>query len=182
MSYVVIRITNWSDQRDSAYRIAPADKGSRDVLINPTHIAEIVVDPANSDHCIFKFFDNFMDRREKWSVIHAEISVAELQAAADTAYESTMITLPIHKNNNPNNATVDHTIPVYALSYADDYNPLASNHCWVVYYLGAFKRREVLTNLNIKQIEGFAETGNTSTSYPGPHQGDPSGDEEEEQR
>ncbi len=181
MSYVVIKITNWSDQRDSAYRIAPADGGHRHILINPNRISDLIVDPADSDHCIFKFFDNFMDRREKWSTIHAEITVAELIAAADTAFESTMITLPIHKHNNPANATVDHTIPVYALAYADDYNPLASNHCWVVYYDGAFKRREVLTNLNVKQLEGFAETGNTSTSYPGEDQGDPSGEEEPRQ-
>jgi hypothetical protein len=173
MSYVIVKITNWSDQRDSARRIAPADGGSRPILINPDRISDLIADPADAEKSIFKFFDNKLDRREKWSVIHADISVAELVAASDTAFESTMITLPIHKNNDPDAATVDTTMPVTAIAYADDYNPRVSNHCWVVYYNAAFKRREVLCNMNIKQLEGFAETGNTSTSYPGQDQGNP---------
>lgn len=111
----------------------------------------------------FKFFDNYLDRRESWSVIKANTSVAAIQAADDTPFFSNMITLPIHRNNDPDKATVDTTIPVSALAYADKYNR-DDEHIWVIFYNAAFKRREVLTHLTLEQLEDIAETGTTSTT------------------
>jgi hypothetical protein len=97
-------------------------------------------------------------------VIKTNTAVSTLVAAADTAFFSTFITINIHKNNNPDAATIATTIPVSCLAYADRYNPDPDNHCWIVYYNAAFKRREVLADLNIEHLEDLAETGSTTTT------------------
>jgi len=165
--YKICTVTNWSDSRDSTRRIAPADvSGSRQILLNPNRFSDIKVRDLTlvTSKSIFKFFDNHLDRREGYSVVKADDPVVSLITAADTAFHSNMITLPIHKNNNPDNATVDHTMNVDCIAYADSYNPDPTNHCWVVYYNAAFKRREVLTSYNIDQIADIAETGSTTTT------------------
>lgn len=168
MSYIIIPITSWSDSRDSAYRIAPTDKaGYREILVNPNRFSEIVEAGDNTvplPKTIIKFFDNHLDRRERYSVLKTNTAVATLVAAADTDFFSTMITINIHKNNNPDAATIATTMPVTAIAYADRYNPDPDNHCWIVYYNAAFKRREVLADLNIEQLEDIAETGSTTTT------------------
>lgn len=165
MAFKILEITNWSDKRDSAYRIAPADGGHRHILLNTDeHMSDILVDPSDANKSIFKYFDNPKDRRESYSVIHANNTVASIIAAADTPFDSNYITLPIHKNNNPEAATVDTTIPVTSLSFADRCNRDPNNHCWVVYYNAAFKRREVLTHLSIEDLEYLSETGSTTAS------------------
>jgi len=167
MAYFIATVTNWSDQRDSAYRIAPADSGSRQILLNPNRISDLKEADDSTiqvPKSIFKFFDNHLDRREKWSTIKANIAVSSIIAAADTPFASQMITINIHRDNNPNKATVATTMPVACIAYADDYNPLPDTHCWIVYYNAAFKRREVLADLTIEQLEDIAETGTTSTT------------------
>ena len=163
MAYTIITVTDWQDKRDSAYRVAPADAGSREILINPNRVSDLVVDPADANKCIFKFFDNNLDRRESYSTIHADETVQSIIDAGDTAFFSNMITLNIHRYNNPNKATVATTIPVSCIAYADRYNQ-DNEHCWIVYYNAAFKRREVLADLTIEQLEDIAETGTTSTT------------------
>ena len=144
--FFIATISNWSDQRDSSYRIAPTDKlGYREILLNPNRISDLVEAGDSTlavPKSVFKYFDNPLDRREKWGVIKANIAVSTIINAADTAFASNMITINIHKNNNPD----------------------PDNHCWIVYYNAAFKRREVLADLNIEQLEDIAETGFTTTS------------------
>jgi hypothetical protein len=164
--YFITAITNWSDTRDSAYRIAPADKGHRHILLNPNRISDLK-EADNSTiqipRSIFKFYDNHLNRREKYSVIEADIAVATIIAAADTPFHSTMITLNIHRDQDPHKATEATTIPVACIAYADKYNQ-DDEHCWIVYYGAAFQRYEVLADLTIEQLEDIAETGTTSTT------------------
>jgi hypothetical protein len=169
MAYFITRITSWSDQRDSTRRIAPADHGHRHILLNPDRISDLIADPNDATHSHFKYFDNPWDRREKWSYIKCTDSVANLVAHSNTDFFSNMITLAIHKANNPNNPTVDHTMPVEAISYADRYNPDPDHHCWVVYYNAAFKRREVLCHMSIEDLRDYGESGSTSTTVTTTH-------------
>lgn len=170
MAIFIANVYSWSDQRDSAYRIAPADirkQGYRRIVLNPNRISDLVVGDDSTDNvptAWFKYFDNLGDRRERWSFVKAYISVAEIITAADTPYDSAMVTINIHKHNDPTKATVATTIPWTCLAYADDYNPLPDEHCWIVYYNSTFRRREVLADLNIDQLEDEAETGTTSTT------------------
>ncbi len=165
--YFLANITSWSDQRDSSYRVAPSDKaGYRTILLNPNRISDLkeaddstIIVPKS----IFKFFDNHLDRREGYSTIKANIAVSTIINADDTAFASNMITINIHKNNNPDKATVATTLPVSCIAYADKYNQ-DDEHCWIIYYNAAFKRREVLADLTIEQLEDIAETGSTSTT------------------
>ena len=115
--YVILAVTSWQDQRDSSYRVAPTDRPPthhRHMLLNTSHMSEIKA--HNTTGAIFKYFDNPLDRREGPSTVKVTNSVASIIAAADTTFESNMITLAIHKANNPDNATTDHTIPVESLS------------------------------------------------------------------
>jgi hypothetical protein len=162
MALIKVMVTNWTDTRDSSYRKAPADGTYRNFVINPSHISELIVDPSSAAKSIFKYFDNNLDRREGYSKIKANVTVAALQTAADTAFDSNFITLPIHKYNNPAKATTNVTMPVEAFSYATEYNPSKNNHCWVVYYLAGFKRREVLVHLSLEDIRRLSATGSTS--------------------
>jgi hypothetical protein len=164
-------VTSWSDERDSAYRIAPSDRsGYRTILLNPNRISDLLVADNNTlaiPRSIFKYFDNNLDRREKWGTIKADMAVSTIIAAADTPFFSSMVTINIHRNNNPHAATVATTIPWACLAYADDYNQ-DDEHCWIVYYNAAFKRREVLADLTIEQLEDIAETGDTTTTTTTP--------------
>jgi hypothetical protein len=162
--YITVRVTRFADKRDSAYRVAPADGGYRDIVLNTDRMSDILVDPSDATKSIFKYFDNRLDRRESWALVHANITVAEIIAAADTEFFSNMITLPLHKHKDPNQATVDHTMPVEAITYVDRYNPDPDNHCWICYYNAAFKRREELCGLSMEDIPDIAEHGHTTST------------------
>jgi hypothetical protein len=165
MAFFLATVTDWKDKRDSAYRIAPADAGHRHILLNPNHIGEL---KEGDDTTVqiptswFQYFDNHLDRRESFSYIKANIANSTIITAGDTAFHSNMITLPIFKHNNPDNDTVDITIPVSCIAYVDRYNP-DDNYCWVVYYLAAWKRREVLTAYTLEQIELLGNHGTLTT-------------------
>jgi len=162
--YITLTITRFADKRDSTYRIAPRDGGSRDIVLNTANMSDILVNPDDDTKSIFKYFDNPRDRRESWALVHANNTVAEIIAAADTDFHSNMITLPIHKHNNPDEVTVDHTMPVEAITYVDRYNPDPANYCWICYYNAAFKRREVLCHYSMEDIPDIAEFGSTTSS------------------
>ncbi len=165
MAFLLAEVYDWSDQRDSAYRVAPADGGSRIFLLNPNRFSD-VIEGLDTTLAIptawFKFFDNHLDRRERWSYIKAILAVSEIITAADTAANSNMVTLPIHRQNNPDKATVDTTLPISCIAYVDDYNQ-DDEHCWVVYYNAAFKRREVLCNYTMTQVELLINHGTLTT-------------------
>jgi hypothetical protein len=168
--FILLNVTSWADERDSAYRVSPVDEtlnGYRTFFINPNRISDLIVGQDNSlavPRAWFKFFDNHLDRRERWSYIKANIAVATIIATADTALASTMATFPICRNNNPDGLTVDTTLPWSCIAYFDRYNPRPTEFVWMVYYNAAFKRREVLVKYNIEQIEDIAETGSTTTT------------------
>ena len=160
--------TSWKDERDSSYRVAPSDRaGYRAFLLNPNRISDLEEGDDNSiavPTSKFKYFDNHLNPREKYGIIKARISVATIINAADTAYESAFITLPMFRNNNPDNATTDVSIPVSSLAFAQRDNVSPLTRSWVVYYNAAFKRREVLVDYNLEQLEDIAETGSTTTT------------------
>jgi hypothetical protein len=165
MAFLLTEVYDWSDQRDSAYRVAPADSGSRFFLLNPNRFSDII-EGGDTTLAVptswFKFFDNYLDRRERWSYIKANIAVSTIITAADTAAFSNMVTLPIHRQNNPAKATVDTTVPISCIAYVDDYNQ-DDEHCWIVYYNAAFKRREVLCNYSMTEVELLINHGTLTT-------------------
>jgi hypothetical protein len=167
MAFFLAQVYNWSDQRDSAYRVAPSDNlGYRTFLLNPNRISELI---EGNDTSIavptawFKFFDNYLSNREGWSYVKTYMAASTIITAADTALHSTMVTLPIHRNNNPDKATVDTTLPCSCIAYVDDYNQ-DTEHCWIIYYLSGFKRREVLCNYNIYEVERLINHGTLTTA------------------
>jgi hypothetical protein len=166
MAFISLPIYSWTDTRDSSYRKAPADGTHRDFLINTAHISELVV---GNDTTIpiptawFKFFDNLFDRREKWSYIKTYTAVSTIITACDTGLHSTMVTLPIHRDNNPDKATVDTTVPCLTIAYVDKYNQ-DDHHCWVIFYNAGFKRREVLCDYSITEMELLLNHGTLTTA------------------
>jgi hypothetical protein len=166
MAFFIADVTDWKDKRDSSYRIAPADAGVRDFVLNPNHIGELKVGDDSTvpiPTSWFQYWDNHLDRRESNGYIKANIALSSITTAADTAFHSNSITLPIFKHNNPDNDTVDITIPVTCIAYADRYNPAPHDYCWVIFYLASWKRREVLTALTLEQIELLGNHGTLTT-------------------
>jgi hypothetical protein len=158
---------NWEDQRDSSNRVHPLDHPSaqgiyREIVLNPYFMTDILSHALGST---LKYSDNFGDRREKWSRIVINKNVTQLQAYFDTTPHTNAITLPIHKNNNPEKETVDTTIQWSTISYVTRYNPDPEHHCWIVYDKGSFKRVEVLANLAMEDVPDLVRTGTTTTTF-----------------
>jgi hypothetical protein len=156
---------SWVDQRDSGNRVTTLDHSpqyKRSFVLNPLKISDLLTHTKGST---FKFSDNFGDRRERYSNIICDKTVAEIKAILDTAPFSNAITLPIHPNNNPEKTPVNTTIQWAQICYADRYNPDPENHCWVIYNLGSFKRVEVLCNLAIEDVVDLVRYGSTSSTF-----------------
>jgi len=155
----------WVDERDSGNRVAKKDRVpelSRDFILNPLKISDLLTHTKGST---FKFSDNFGDRRERWSTIICNKTVAQVEAYLDTAPFSNAITLPIHPNNNPEKTAVNTTIQWAQICYVDRYNPDPENHVWVIYNKGSFKRVEVLCNLALEDVVDLVRGGTTSSTF-----------------
>jgi hypothetical protein len=155
----------WVDERDSGNRVSKLDystEGHRDFVLNPYFITDLLVHASGST---FKYSDNIGDRREKWSNVICDKTVAQIITIADTAAHTNAITLPIHKNNNPEKDTVDTTIAWATIAYAVRYNPDPEHHCWVVYDRGSFRRVEVLCHLALEDIVDLVRSGTTTSTF-----------------
>lgn len=157
----------WTDSRDSSNRVSlldhdPATNLHRQYVLNPLKMSDIITHTLG---CTAKFSDNFGDRREKYSQIIINKSVAQIEAILDTTPHTNAITLPICPANNPEKTPVDTTILWESIAYADRYNPDPENFCWVCYTKGAFKRVEVLCNLAIEDVVDLVRSGSTSTTF-----------------
>jgi hypothetical protein len=157
----------WVDERDSSSRVAlldhsPATHLHRDYVINPLKMSDIITHDLG---CTAKFSDNFGDRRERYSQIIIDKTVAEVEAYLDTAAHSNAITLPIHPSNNPEKTAVDTTILWSQICYVDRYNPDPENHVWVIYNKGSWKRVEVLCELALEDVPDLVRGGSTSTTF-----------------
>jgi hypothetical protein len=155
----------WVDARDSSKRVARLDHSpeyKRFFVLNPLFITDLKTHAKGST---FKYSDNFGDRRERWSTVICDHSVAQITTHMDEAAHTNAITLPIHPNNNPEKTAVDTTIQWRTIAYVDRYNPDPENHCWVIYDKGSFRRVEVLCNLALEDIPDLIKTGTTSTTF-----------------
>lgn len=155
-------VTSWADTRDSSNRVATSNRaGYVQFLLNPNRISDLQEGADTTlqvPTSIFKYFDNPLNPREKYGVVKAQIAVSTIVDEADTAFNSAFITLPIFRNNNPANVTVDYTIPVSHIAFAQASNEDA-DLSWVVYYNAAFKRREVLVDYTLAELIDAAENG-----------------------
>lgn len=163
----------WADERDSSNRVSVLDNskvGRRDFVLNPFFMTDGKVHAKGST---WKYSDNIGDRREKWSDIIINKTIAQIEALVDTAAHTNAITLPIYPHSNPwgtpffpLRTPVDTTIPWCTIAYAVRYNPDPENKCWVVYDKGSFKRVEVLCELAIEDVVDLVrQVGTTSTSF-----------------
>jgi hypothetical protein len=155
----------WVDSRDSGNRVVTLDHSpqyKREFVLNPHNISDLKTHTKGST---FKFFDVFADRRERWSDIICNKTVAEIKTIMDTAPITNAITLPIHRNNRIENETVDTTIQWSQIAYCDRYNLDPEHHCWIIYAKGGFKRVEVLCNLAIEDVVDKVRSGNTTSTF-----------------
>jgi hypothetical protein len=168
----ITKVYLWEDQRDSKNRVSPLDiskHGFREFVLNPYFITDLKTNALGSE---FLYSDNIGDRRERWSRIVCDKTVAQIITYSDTAPASTAITLPIYPFNNPWGTpkfplrdTVDTTIGWASIAYVERYNPDPAHKCWVVYDKGSFKRVEVLTNLALEDVPDLVRGGSTSTTF-----------------
>jgi len=155
----------WTDSRDSGNRVVTLDHSpeyKRSFVLNPLKISDLLPHAKGST---FKFSDNFGDRRERYSTIICDKTVAQITAILDTAPFSNAITLPICPNNNHEKTPVDTVIQWSQICYADRYNPDPENFCWVIFNKGSFKRVEVLCNLAIEDVVDLVRSGSTTTTF-----------------
>ena len=167
----------WSDSRDSKNRVTTLDhspQNKRLFVLNPYFISDLKAYtlPSGATGSIFRYSDNIGDRREGPSTIICDKTVSQIIAYADTAPNSTAITLPIYPHAEqwgtpkfPLRTPVDTTIRWASIAYADRYNPDPENKSWVVYDRGSFKRVRVLTNLALEDIRDLVTGGSTSSTF-----------------
>jgi hypothetical protein len=148
--YFITRVTRWDSTRDSDYRIAPLDKGYRDILLNTNRINKIL--PLDVVGSGFLYFDNYLGSNDSPGYIECETPLETVTAISDREFLAKTIQLEIHKDNNPRKPTHKKRILVDNLSYVDRYNPSPKTHCWIVYYEMAFVRRKVLSPYSMEEI------------------------------
>ena len=157
----------WTDSRDSSKRVMTIDGASREYVLNPHFMSDIVTSATHGSD--LKYSDNFLDRREKWSTLTIDKTPANIKTYMDATPNSNTIALKICPNNNPDKTAVSTTIQWANIVYADRYNPNPGNFCWVTYLSGAFKRKEVLCNQAIEDIMRLVRSGNTTTTFTSVH-------------
>jgi hypothetical protein len=166
---ILTEITKWVDQRDSKQRVHPRDTwevGFRLFILNPNRISDLKVHGTGSS---FLFSDNHRDRRENNSFLISNSTVAEIEAAHNTAYHSKFVTLPFFPKNNPHRTPVNTTLDVEDIAYFDDYNdPDHPDCCWLVYNRKAFRRVEQLVRATFLRVPDILLTGTTSTTTTSP--------------
>lgn len=161
-----VLVTKWADIRDSSHRIAALDGGVREFILNSNRISDIV-DISDDDEPVksrFYYSDNPNDRREGLSLIEALISPAQLITIIGTSPHSQAVTLGIHKYNNIDKPEIDTVILIDSIAYVDRFNPSPDTHVWVVYYSGAFKRKEVLCAHGLEAFIDIIQTGTTTSA------------------
>jgi hypothetical protein len=162
---ILTQLTQWVDQRDSKKRVHARDVwalGYRWFILNPNRISDLKVRGTGSQ---FLFSDNHRDRREGNSFIISNSTVAQIEAAHNTAYHSKFATFGFYPKNDPHRVPVHTTIDVEDIAYFDDYNdPNHPNCCWLVYNRKAYKRVEQLVDCSFLGIPDLLLTGTTSTT------------------
>jgi hypothetical protein len=158
--YFITRVTRWDSTRDCDYRIAPLDKGYRDILLNTNKINKIKALDASTSG--FLYFDSHMGGNDSPGYIECQSSLETLTAALDREFLTKMVRLPVHKDNKAAKATTNILLKLDNLSYADRYNPSPATHSWIVYYDMAFLRRKLLTPYNLEELAAItSEEGDT---------------------
>lgn len=161
----------WEDERDSSNRVSELDEsteGHRDFVLNPLFITDLKSHALGSE---FKYSDNVGDRKERYSRVVCDKTVAQIVTYLDTTPHSNAITLPIYPHANPwgspffpLRSTVDTTILWSTIAYVVRYNPDPVRKCWIVYDKGSFKRVEVLADLSIEDVPDLIRGGGTTSS------------------
>jgi hypothetical protein len=178
MSLFLVRIYKWQDVRDSSNRISGMEKDTgRQFILNTNRISDlkactVVANPLI--HSSFYYSDNPANPREGLSYLEVDHTVAEIAVHFNDVPASQAITLSIVPYNSPYKGNpvfpfrtpVDTTIGIWSIAYVDRYNPLPNDYVWVAYYKGAFKRMEVLCNLDY----GYPTLTSTTTGPQGQHE------------
>jgi len=148
--FLTATVTKWQDNKFSGGRVSPRDTTGRQFILNTSYMYDI---KSNGTGSKLYFADRRLDRREKGSYLEITQSVDDIRTAGDTV-TSKMITLPIHRNNNPNRATDNIIINTDSLIYADRYNGSPLNLSWVMIEETAFKIKPslALVALSIEEI------------------------------
>ena len=148
--FFIARVTKWDTTRDCDYRIAPLDKGYRDIVLNTNRMNR--VSDIDGSSCEFHYFDNQKDSADSIGHITCSNTVGSVVTAMGGSTTVKTITLQIHKNNSPAKPTTNTTIRLEDIAYADRYNPAPTGYSWIVYYDLSFQRKRVLVPLSIEEI------------------------------
>ena len=148
--YFITQVTRWDSTKDCDYRIAPLDKGYRDILLNTNRVHKIEV--ADVNKCNFLYFDNINNINSSPGYIECNDSADTVWGYRDRTYLTRLIQLPVNKKNDPAKATTNILFKVDGLAYADRYNPSPTTHSWVIYYDMGFQSRRILTPYTLEEI------------------------------
>jgi hypothetical protein len=171
MLLFITKVFVWEDLRDSSNRVSVLDEnteGHRDFVLNTHFITDLKSHTLGSE---FLYSDNIGCRREKYSRVVCDKTVAQIVALMDTTPHTNAITLPIFPHANPWGSPffplrtpVDTTIPWATIAYVVRYNPDPAHKVWVVYDKGSFKRVEVLTDLALEDVPDLIRGGGTTST------------------
>lgn len=148
--YLITEVTKWDSPKDSDYRIAPLDKGYREILLNTNRISKAKALGASSAG--FYYFESDKDGLDRPGYIECNDSLSTIVATFDQTFLTRMIQLPVYRHNKTDKGTENILLKVDNLSYADRYNASPTDHSWVVYYDMSFQRRKLLTPYSLEEL------------------------------
>lgn len=145
--HILTNITRWQGA-DSSRRVLSR---TQEYLVNPSNIAEMVVDGTGSR---VLFSDNKTMSRDGLSLFWSESSVEDFVDAADQPLPQWELNLTAFRDNNPNKRTYEINIKrddlILAWEAAEN-----SDHTWMIYQDGE-RTLKLLVDLKLEEISDDA--------------------------
>jgi hypothetical protein len=120
------------------------------------------VQAAGASGSTFYLSENINDPRESpYYIACSDLTPAELATASNLSWSSNLLYLEIFTDNDPTKAIIERYINVNSIAIAWEYE-LDSDYCWLRYFEGGFRKKDVLCAFNLDALLNYADTGTTT--------------------
>lgn len=117
---------------------------------------------ASGNGSSFYFTENLYSPRESpYYMVSDDTTPAELVTTSNLSWANNLMYMEIFTDNDPTKAIIERYVNINSIRIAWTYE-LDSDYCWVVYWVGAFVRKQVLCAFNLDALVQYADTSTTT--------------------
>ena len=111
----------------------------------------------------FYFSENLYSPRESpCYMVSSDLTPAELVTASNLTWANNLMYAEIFTDNDPDKDIIERYINVNSIAIAWEYES-DSDYCWLVYWEGSFRRKQVLCAFNLDALVQYADTATTTS-------------------